>query len=101
MESFRRLLNGEDVGLMDVSVIAKNGDIVQLEGKVSVRFENGKPKMTRGAFRDVTQEKTDQRELHMFKQTLDQTFDAILMYEPHDLRFIYANKSALQIGVYA
>ena len=100
MESFRRLLNGEDVGLMDVSLIAKNGDIMHFKGKVSVRFENGKPKMTRGVFRDLTQEKNDQRELQMFKQTLDQTFDAILMYEPHDLRFIYANKSALKLTGY-
>ncbi|MDA7525287.1 hypothetical protein N8667_06860, partial [Verrucomicrobia bacterium] len=45
---------------------------------------------------DVTQEHANKKQSELFKQTLDRTFDAILMYEPENFRFIYANKSALK-----
>ena len=100
-ESFQRLLAGEDVGLLDITFTAKDGKFVQTEGRINVRFESGKPVLSRGIFRDVSQQHATQNQLRVYKKTLDVTFDAILMFEPENFRFIYANKSAVNITGYA
>jgi two-component system cell cycle sensor histidine kinase/response regulator CckA len=51
---FQRLMSGEDVGLMEVTFRAKSGEPVRLEGRVSVRFENGAPISTYGVFRETS-----------------------------------------------
>ncbi|MEY2795091.1 MAG: hypothetical protein RIR10_807, partial [Planctomycetota bacterium] len=48
-----RLFAGEDVGLLEVSFLTKAREVVHLEGRVTVRFENGEPYATRGIFREV------------------------------------------------
>ncbi len=95
-EVFQKLLKDDNVGIFNVSFIAKDGKFVRTEGRVNVRFEGRKPILMRGIFRDVTQEHANKKQSELFKQTLDRTFDAILMYEPENFRFIYANKSALK-----
>jgi len=100
-ESFKRLLAGEDVGVLDITFTAKDGKLVQTEGHINVRFESGKPVLSRGVFRDVTQQHATQNQMRVYKDTLDATFDAILMFKPETFRFIYANKSALNITGYA
>lgn len=54
MAAFGRLMQGENVGLIRVTFIAKDGRAVDLEGNVSARMENGVLVSTRGIFRDVT-----------------------------------------------
>ncbi|MBA3848810.1 MAG: hypothetical protein C0502_02295 [Opitutus sp.] len=51
---FRRLMEGEQVGLVDVAFVARDGRRIELEGNLSVRIEEGRPVSTRGLFRDVT-----------------------------------------------
>ena len=54
MHYFQRLLAGEDVGLMEVTFQTRDGQTVQLEGRVTVHFENGAPSSTSGVFRETT-----------------------------------------------
>ena len=49
-----RLASGEDVGPMEVVFRTKQGEPVNLEGRVTMRFEDGVPVSTRGIFREAT-----------------------------------------------
>ena len=62
---FQRLMEGEDIGLVDVIFRSKEGRPVPLEGRITVRFEDGKPAATRAIFRDVTERKRVQKELEV------------------------------------
>lgn len=53
MHYLGRLLAGEQVGLMEVTFVTKSGEAVHLEGRVTVRFEQGVPLATRGIFREI------------------------------------------------
>ena len=53
MHYFQRLLSGEEVGLMEVVFQTKSGQIVHLEGRVSVQYDAGAPYCTAGIFRET------------------------------------------------
>lgn len=55
MELFGRLLGGEQVGLVRAALLAKNGQRVEVEGNINVRFEQGQPVSTRAIFRDISE----------------------------------------------
>ena len=54
-ELFRRVLTGENVGLIEAVFLAKDGRRVRVRGSMNCHFEGGKPVVTRAIFRDVTQ----------------------------------------------
>lgn len=60
LESFlairRRLLAGEQVGVYDLRMLARDGRVLRLRGSSSVRYENGRSTATRTIFRDITGE---------------------------------------------
>jgi len=60
---FQRLMNGEDIGLIEVVFQTKDGHPIPLEGRITVRMEHGQPIATRAIFRDVTERKKAQSEL--------------------------------------
>ncbi len=60
---FQRLMNGEDVGLIEVVFQTKDGNPIPLEGRITVRMEDGQPVATRAIFRDVTERKKAQLDL--------------------------------------
>ncbi|MEK6708386.1 MAG: PAS domain S-box protein [Pseudomonadota bacterium] len=51
---FQRLMAGEDVGAVECTFQMKDGRIVAVEGRMTVRFEDGQPVAVRGIYRDVT-----------------------------------------------
>lgn len=54
---FARLMQGEEVGVVEVVFVTRDGRRVEVEGNVSIRYLAGKPVSTRGVFRDVTARK--------------------------------------------
>jgi two-component system cell cycle sensor histidine kinase/response regulator CckA len=54
---FRRLMGGEDVGEIETKFVARDGRIVVLRGRATVRFQDGRPVATRTVFHDVTVER--------------------------------------------
>lgn len=48
-----RLFAGESIELLEVTFLAKSGEPVYLEGRVTARFLDGEPYATRGIFREV------------------------------------------------
>jgi len=57
-ELFHRVISGEDVGRFEAVFRAKSGKKVYLEGRANSLIIGGKPRYTRGIFRDITDRKT-------------------------------------------
>ena len=52
---FQRLISGEEVGLVDLVFVTKDGRDVYLEGQLNCRRAEGRAVATRGIFRDVSE----------------------------------------------
>jgi PAS domain S-box-containing protein len=72
---FTRVFAGEDVGVVQAALRRKNGQAIEVEGTMTVKFEDGLPVLTRGIFRDVTA----RREIERMK-------DEFLSVVSHELR---------------
>lgn len=53
-ELFARVTSGEDVGTFEAVFRTKSGERVYLEGRANCLIVGGKPRYTRGIFRDIT-----------------------------------------------
>ena len=70
-QMMERLLAGEDQGSLEFTVRTRDGRAVELEGHVSVWFENGTAISTQGIFRDVTESKQNAVRLREFTEDLE------------------------------
>ncbi len=98
-ECLQRILSGEDVGLVEVTFCAKDGRSVTVEGRVNVRFEDGKAVATRGIFRDVTERKQAEQALARsetrFRTLYDSNRDAVMLLDEQG--FFDCNQATLDI----
>ncbi|MDP8238246.1 MAG: PAS domain S-box protein [Candidatus Hatepunaea meridiana] len=62
-ELFQKIMTGESLGFIEALFVANDGSVINVEGSVSCRFEDGKPIHTRGIFRDVTARRQVEAEL--------------------------------------
>lgn len=53
MRHLKRLLSGEELGATMTIYVTKSGEMVRLEGKVTIAFESGVPIAARGVFREM------------------------------------------------
>ena len=60
---FGRLMSGESINNVAMVFVAKDGNLVEVEGNVNCRFREGKPLSTRAILRDVTERKAAERKL--------------------------------------
>jgi PAS domain S-box-containing protein len=96
---FQRLMQAEDVGLIDVALIAKNGQRVELEGTSSTRFVQGAPVSTRSIFRDVTARRQTESALVRSQRLLKTVTDIVpgmVGYWTTDLTCAFANPGYLK-----
>jgi PAS domain S-box-containing protein len=56
----------------------------------------GEPPHFLAMVRDISERKQAEAELTQIKETLDNTLDAVFMFDPQSLKFFYANRGALQ-----
>lgn len=54
---FRRITDGEEIGKIETTFIAKDGRQILVEGNVNCKIVDGKATITRGIFRDITARK--------------------------------------------
>jgi PAS domain S-box-containing protein len=100
---FQRLMAGEDVGLVEVSFRAKDGEIIAVEGDVTMRFEGGKAVASRGIFRDVTRKLAEES-----LRVSDASFQAdflnpvvgVVQVDPRNGQFLRSNKRYQEIAGY-
>lgn len=63
MEKFKRLLSGEQVGILDTVFVTKDGKEINVEGNCNCKFIEGQPAYIRSIFRDVTERKKMEAQL--------------------------------------
>nr|MCH9732555.1 PAS domain S-box protein [Actinomycetes bacterium] len=87
---------GEAIGIgREVTGRHKDGTLFPAELVISEMLVDGQ-KLFTGIIRDVSLRKQAERELNQFRVTLDRTNEAILIFDPVDLRFTYANHGAVK-----
>jgi PAS domain S-box-containing protein len=66
METFQKVMSGDNVRDIEAVFVAKNGDFIDVEGNAHSRFVDGKSVSTQGIFRDVTaRRKAEERIVHL------------------------------------
>jgi len=63
MEKFKKLLSGEQIGILDTVFVTKGGKEINVEGNCNCKFIEGKPAYIRSIFRDVTERKKMETQL--------------------------------------
>ena len=76
IELFERALSGHNPGRMEVRFLTRHGQEVFVEGNVNAKYVDGRLAATRAIFRDVTEQKTQQRELLAARNRLQAVLDA-------------------------
>lgn len=67
------IMAGEHVGLIEVPFQTKDGQIIVVEGNVSLYCVDNKPVATRGIFRNITERKAADAEILALKENLEHT----------------------------
>ena len=70
VEILGRLMAGEDVGMIEVVLRARDGRAVPVEGRLNLHYDSGKPVASNGIFRDLTQRKAAQSALRQASERL-------------------------------
>ncbi len=68
-----RIMAGEHVGLIEVPFQTKDGQVIVVEGNVSLYCVDNKPVATRGIFRNITERKAVEAEILALKENLEHT----------------------------
>jgi PAS domain S-box-containing protein len=69
-EMFNDLISGKATENTEITLVAKDGHIVVVEGGTSCKFHNGQPVATRGMYRDITEQKNAEKQAHMRRKEL-------------------------------
>lgn len=67
----KRILSGENVGMMEVPFLTKSGQVLIMEGNVSLYSMEGIPIAVRGIFRNITERKMAEKEILALKEDLE------------------------------
>lgn len=69
IEVFENIKSGQITDRVEVEFVAKNGEVIPVEGNVNCRFEDDVPVATRGIFRDIRMRKAAEKELQNALET--------------------------------
>jgi PAS domain S-box-containing protein len=96
---FKQIMQGAVIPRVEVQFVAKDGRAVVLEGSINCNFVDGKPTLTRGIFRDITERNRMERELKQseerYRLLVEHAPEAILVQSGG--LFLYANQEAARL----
>jgi PAS domain S-box-containing protein len=96
---FQQILSGSPIPRVEVQFTAKDGTAVVLEGSINCSFVDGKPGVTRGVFRDITQRKAMEQQLQQseerYRKLVEDAPEAIFVHGAG--AFLYANDAAARL----
>lgn len=94
METFQRVVSGENVGIIDAVFRTRSRMKVYVEGMADCRIVDGKPQYTRGIFKDVTYRKKADVALkeseERYRNVVEDQTEFISRFRP-DGTFVFAN----------
>jgi len=109
METFQRVMSGENVGIIDAVFRNRDGMKVYVEGIANCKIVEGQPQYTRGIFKDVTESRKTREALResgeMFRALFENANDAITVFgftpEGQPSKFINVNENACRMSGYS
>lgn len=90
----KRLIYGEQLHNVETRFVTKQGVVLNVEGSMNCRTKNGEPIATRGIFRDITQRKTQERQLERYRRDLEYANLKLLSQATTDVLTGLANRRA-------
>jgi PAS domain S-box-containing protein len=103
-DTFRKIISGDNVGIIDTAFRTRSGNRIFVEGMTSCRTIAGKCQYIRGMFRDVTARKEAEKGLreseHKFSTIFDNSPYPIAITSIPDNLFIMVNKAFLNASGY-
>lgn len=72
----KQLLSGEKVGVVDFTLVARDGITLEAEGNLNVRRHNMAPVAIRGIFRDITDRRRAERKIQEHQERIDRIIEA-------------------------
>lgn len=96
---FQQIMSGKSIPRMEVQFTAKDGRIVELEGSINCSFVDGKPVVTRGIFRDITERKAMERELQQSEERYRRLVEdaPVAIFVHSEGKFLYANRETVRL----
>ncbi|MCL5036079.1 MAG: PAS domain S-box protein [Chloroflexi bacterium] len=89
---FNKVLNGGQVDNIEVSFITKDGRKIIVEGSANCKFENGKPVLTRGIFRNITEKRIAEETLReseaKYSALVERANDIVAIIQDDVLKFV-------------
>jgi PAS domain S-box-containing protein len=103
MDMFQSLQAGRQELRVETIFLTKDGREIVVEGSVNCQLENGKPKATRGIFRDITERQRAENELRQaeakYRNIYENAIEGIFQSTP-DGHFISANPALVRLYGY-
>ncbi|PKL68040.1 MAG: hypothetical protein CVV30_11900 [Methanomicrobiales archaeon HGW-Methanomicrobiales-1] len=94
METFQRVISGENVGIIDATFKDRAGKKVYVEGIANCKMVEGRPEYTRGIFKDVTERKELDAALKeseaRYRNVVEDQTEFICRFRP-DGTFVFVN----------
>ncbi len=94
METFQRVVSGDNVGIIDAVFKTRSGLKVYVEGMADCRMVDGKPQYTRGIFKDITDRKKADVALkeseERYRNVVEDQTEFISRFRP-DGTFVFVN----------
>ena len=101
---FAKVFTGEDIENISVRFIAKNGQVIDLEGNANCKLKDGKPHLVRIIFRNVTQRKKMELSLkeseEQYRSLVNNANDMIFTVGLRG-RFLFVNTIASELTGYS
>lgn len=104
MDTFARVMHGEEVDNIETIFRSKSGKLFKVSGNISLKKEQGKPTHTRGIFRNITQQHENKKLLELARSRFKAIFSSsnlgVFISEPEG-QIIEVNKAFLKMTDYA
>jgi PAS domain S-box-containing protein len=96
---FQEIMKGVKIPRVEVQFLAKDGRTVTVDGSINCSFVDGKPVLTRGIFRDMTERNRIEKELQQseerYRLLVEHAPEAIIVHTAGVLQ--YANQEAAKL----
>ena len=99
MELFKKVMSGKPVKDIEAEFVTKKGKVIVVNGNASCIFKDGKPGITWGVFRNVTERKEAEKELKKSAIYIDAMGEALMVLDMQR-RVVKLNKAGLKLWGY-